>query len=209
MSHAHCFSLRELHWRRDGGRVSRAACSPEDETEGQGGGRQVRGGWGAQGRQRDRETRLKGKKKGDSGTWKLVFAGISHPRENIQGYYFLMYPDYSRILSIIFTDKMIALEWLHGDPDLEEKRMEGAGPVTTQSESEVAQSCLTLCNPLDHSLPGSSIHGIFQARILEWVAISFSMEKRNPFSPSRVRLVFYRYHWNLSCKHERSQIENN
>ena len=38
----------------------------------------------------------------------------------------------------------------------------------------VAQSCLTLCNPMDYSLPGSSIHGILQARILEWVAISFS-----------------------------------
>ena len=38
--------------------------------------------------------------------------------------------------------------------------------------SEVTQSCLTLCNPMDSSQPGSSIHGIFQARILEWVAIS-------------------------------------
>ena len=37
----------------------------------------------------------------------------------------------------------------------------------------IAQSCPTLCNPMDCSLPGSSIHGIFQARILEWVAISF------------------------------------
>ena len=43
-----------------------------------------------------------------------------------------------------------------------------------KKESEVAQSCLTLCNPMDCSLPGSSIHGIFQARVLEWVAISFS-----------------------------------
>ena len=40
--------------------------------------------------------------------------------------------------------------------------------------SEVAQSCPTLCNPMDCSLPGSSVHGIFQARILEWVAIFFS-----------------------------------
>ena len=40
--------------------------------------------------------------------------------------------------------------------------------------SEVAQSCPTLCDPMDRSLPGSSIRGIFQARILEWVAISFS-----------------------------------
>ena len=42
------------------------------------------------------------------------------------------------------------------------------------SESEIAQSCLALCDPMDCSLPGSSIHGISQARILEWVAISSS-----------------------------------
>ena len=41
-------------------------------------------------------------------------------------------------------------------------------------ESEVAQSCPTLCDPMDCSPPGSSVHGIFQARVLEWVAISFS-----------------------------------
>ena len=40
--------------------------------------------------------------------------------------------------------------------------------------SEVAQSCATLCDPMDYSLSGSSIHGIFQARVLERVAISFS-----------------------------------
>ena len=43
-----------------------------------------------------------------------------------------------------------------------------------ESESEVAQSCLTLCAPMDCSLPSFSVHGILQARILEWVAISFS-----------------------------------
>ena len=43
-----------------------------------------------------------------------------------------------------------------------------------ESESEVAQSCPTLCDHMDCSLQGSSIHGIFQPRILEWVAISFS-----------------------------------
>ena len=42
--------------------------------------------------------------------------------------------------------------------------------------SEVAQSCPTLCDPMDCSLPGFSVHGIFQARVLEWVAISFSRE---------------------------------
>ena len=45
-----------------------------------------------------------------------------------------------------------------------------------KSESEVVQSCLTLCDPMDCSPPGSSIHGIFQARILEWGAIAFSVE---------------------------------
>ena len=44
----------------------------------------------------------------------------------------------------------------------------------TESESEVAQSCPTLCDPMDCSLPGSSVHGIFQVRVLEWVAISIS-----------------------------------
>jgi len=40
-------------------------------------------------------------------------------------------------------------------------------------ENEVTQSCLTLSNPMDCSLPGSSVHGIFQARVLEWGAIAF------------------------------------
>jgi len=43
-----------------------------------------------------------------------------------------------------------------------------------ESESEVAQLCLTLSDPMDCSLPGSSAHGIFQARVLEWGAIAFS-----------------------------------
>ena len=43
-----------------------------------------------------------------------------------------------------------------------------------ETESEVAQSCPTLCDPMDGTPPGSSIHGILQAKILEWVAISFS-----------------------------------
>ena len=49
-----------------------------------------------------------------------------------------------------------------------------AGQFFTTGESEVTQSCPTLCDPMDCSLPGSSVHGVFQARVLEWVAISFS-----------------------------------
>ena len=46
--------------------------------------------------------------------------------------------------------------------------------MKVKSESEVAQLCLTLSDPMDCSLPGSSAHGIFQARVLEWGAIAFS-----------------------------------
>ena len=49
--------------------------------------------------------------------------------------------------------------------------------MKVKSESEVAQSCPTLSNPMNCSLPGSSDHGIFQARVLEWVAIAFSSAK--------------------------------
>ena len=46
--------------------------------------------------------------------------------------------------------------------------------MKVRSESEVTQSCLTLTDPMDCSPPGSSAHGIFQARVLEWGAIGFS-----------------------------------
>ena len=46
--------------------------------------------------------------------------------------------------------------------------------MKVKSESEVAQSCPTPSDPIDYSLPGSSVHGIFQARVLEWGAIAFS-----------------------------------
>ena len=46
--------------------------------------------------------------------------------------------------------------------------------MKVKSESEVTQSCPTLRDPMDYSLPGSSIHRIFQARVMEWVAIVFS-----------------------------------
>ena len=47
--------------------------------------------------------------------------------------------------------------------------------MKVKSESEVAQSCPTLSDPMDCSPPGSSIHGIFQARVPEWVAIAFAI----------------------------------
>ena len=55
--------------------------------------------------------------------------------------------------------------------------------------SEVAQSCPTLCYPVDCSPLGSSVHGIFQARILEWVAISFSRGSSQPRDPTWVSCI--------------------
>jgi len=46
--------------------------------------------------------------------------------------------------------------------------------LATAAAAKSLQSCLTLCNPIDRSPPGSSVHGIFQARVLEWIAIAFS-----------------------------------
>ena len=59
-----------------------------------------------------------------------------------------------------------------------------------KSESEVGQSCLTLHDPMDCSLPGSSVHGIFQARVLEWGATAFSNDKpRQHFKKERHHLL--------------------
>ena len=65
-----------------------------------------------------------------------------------------------------------------------------------ESESEVAQLCPTLCDPMDYSLPGSSVHGIFQARLLEWVAIAFpfsrgSSQPRDRIQVSRIAGGFF------------------
>ena len=56
-------------------------------------------------------------------------------------------------------------------------------------QNEVAQSCLTLCNPMDYSLPSYSVHRIFQARILEWIAISFSRVSSQPRDRTQVSCI--------------------
>ena len=61
-----------------------------------------------------------------------------------------------------------------------------------KKKSEVAQSCPTLCDPMDYSLPGSSVHGTFQARLLEWVATSFSRRSSQSRDWNRVYCVIGR-----------------
>ena len=78
--------------------------------------------------------------------------------------------------------------------------------MKVKSESEVTQSCPTLNGPVDYSLPGSSVHGIFQARVLEWGAIAFyyrliltavcdDMQQR----AKTVRLIFEQPKFNENC----------
>ena len=69
--------------------------------------------------------------------------------------------------------------------------------MKVKSESEVAQSCPTLHDPMDCSLPGSSIHGIFQARVLEWCALAFSnyrpyqLPLLNPFTDVFISAIVF------------------
>ena len=68
--------------------------------------------------------------------------------------------------------------------------------MKVKSESEVTQSCPTLNNPMDCSLPGSSAHGIFQARVLEWVVIAFSVQLHETLPKNSARWPFYcHWHW--------------
>ena len=67
--------------------------------------------------------------------------------------------------------------------------------MKVKSESEVAQSCPTLSDPMDRSLPGSSIHGIFQARVLEWGAIAFSVSMSNIFVISYLQSTCILFYW--------------
>ena len=71
--------------------------------------------------------------------------------------------------------------------------------MKVKSESEVAQSCLTLHDPMDCSLPGSSVHGILQARVLEWGAIAFSMTRLLQCSllPSLAAFIYFHKHFFL------------
>ena len=89
--------------------------------------------------------------------------------------------------------------------------------MKVKSKSEVAQSCLTLRDPMDCSLLGSSVHGIFQARVLEWGAIAFSAatwllpNKRRPVSTAlccnqKAEGMVNEYHCALSRTHQKQTL---
>ena len=77
--------------------------------------------------------------------------------------------------SFLTRDKALSL-W-SGSTDSKTLDFQRTDP---ESESKVTQLCPSLCSPVDCSLPGSSVHGIFKARVVEWVAISFSRRSSQP-----------------------------
>ena len=82
--------------------------------------------------------------------------------------------------------------------------------MKVKSESEVAQSCPTLSDPMDCSLPGSSVHGIFQARVLEWGAIAFSENKVYFLSiqPKGLPLGRQNIVFSISCRADIPQVNS-
>ena len=75
---------------------------------------------------------------------------------------------------------------------------QGVYNLVGEIESEVAQSCPTLCDPMDCSPPRFSVHGIFQAGVLEWVAISFSRESYRPRDRTQVSRIVNKMLYHLS-----------
>jgi len=86
----------------------------------------------------------------------------------------------------IFHVKMGSIKDRNGMDLTEAEDIKKRWQEYTESESEVTQSCLTLCDPVDCSLSGSSVHGIFQARVLEWIAISFSRKNTQKNCTKRI-----------------------
>ena len=106
----------------------------------------------------------------DSGTWQATVHGIAESETTEQ----------------LSNNNLTSPShfWLHSILQLVGKQK-----VKVKSESEVAQSCPTLFDPMDCSLPGSSLHGILQARVLEWGAISFARGSSRPRDRTRVSLI--------------------
>ena len=75
-------------------------------------------------------------------------------------------------------------------------------------EVKIAQSCPTLCDPMDCSLPGSSVHGIFQATVLEWVAISFSRASARPRDWIRISCIDRRILYHCATWEANPMIQN-
>ena len=124
-----------------------------------------------------------------SGSWFLWFKWLSKSYGSLDILCVLLIPLKTGEL---WSYLVIRLEWMskwgacHLQNPKETARCCVPVIVVENLESLVVQSCLTLYDPMDCNLPGSSIHGIFQARVLEWVAISFSRGSSRSRDQTRV-----------------------
>ena len=89
--------------------------------------------------------------------------------------------------------KLLRAFVLRQTPKIRTKRSLSSFTLMLCMLCEVAQSCPTLCDPVDCSPPGSSVHGILEARILEWVAISFSRGSFRPRDQTQVSCIAGRH----------------
>ena len=127
--------------------------------------------------------------------WQADSLALSHQRRLGIGILSEMEQDqYSVLRTVVDNCSELFTSWKRGTVllfwgllrrnGLSQSIWQGLNDGEKESESEIAQSCPTLCSPMDCSLPGFSVHGIFQARVLEWVAISFSRGSSWPRSPA-------------------------
>ena len=119
---------------------------------------------------------------GGSGS-KYVILRLSS-KETIFSSFYWSIVDLQRCVSFRYIAKWFSYTHTHNKKPLEKAFFSRAFSLIVKVK--VAQSCATLCNPMYCSPPGSSIHGILQARILEWVAISFSRGFSSPRDPTQV-----------------------
>ena len=105
-------------------------------------------------------------------------------------------------VAIPFSQGIFSSQGLNPSPALQ---VDSLPSEPLESESELAQLCPTLCDPMDCSLLGSSVHGIFQARVLEWVAISFSRGFSQPKDRTQVSRIVSKTLYRLS--HQGSPIQ--
>ena len=92
------------------------------------------------------------------------------------------------MLQLMGSQKVDTTQWLNNEQDTC-THLEYVLYIESMKWSEVSQSCLTLCHPMDYSLLGSSVHGIFQARVLEWIAMSFSRGPSRPRNRTQVSRI--------------------
>ena len=93
---------------------------------------------------------------------------------------------FTKLRLCLFLDKKKKKNWIVNMPLDSLDWIQGQKAYKKIMWREVAQSCPTLCDPIDCSVPGSSVHGIFQAIVLEWIAISFSRGSSQPRAGTRV-----------------------